>query len=158
MFSLQKLLMFSSMKDSRNTKLIVFVRIFLVSTVYINFMLAEWIIRNLIFSICLALNPPFILNVNAAGESFGIEGETVTLNCSNDDNPNLSEQFSWLDSEGGALDSPGIVRPHNLVLANVRRSQSGVYVCVVSAGGGLSRSVNTTLIVQCKCTPSKPYY
>ena len=106
---------------------------------------------------CLALNPPFILGVNAAGESFGIEGETITLNCSNQENPNINEQFMWLDSEGVSLDVPGIVRPHDLVLANVTRSQSGVYVCVVSAGGGQSLSVNTTLIVQCKCTPSKPY-
>ena len=110
------------------------------------------------FFYCLALNPPFILGVNAAGESFGIEGETVTLNCSNDDNPNLNEQFMWLDSEGGALDTLGIVRPHNLVLADVTRSQSGVYVCVVSfqGGGEVSLSVNTTLIVQCKCTPCRP--
>ena len=106
---------------------------------------------------CLVLGPPYILGVNASGESFGIEGETVTLSCNNDDDADLNEQFMWLDSEGGALDMSGIVRPHNLVLANVTRSQSGVYVCVVSAGGGQSLSVNTTLIVQCKCTPSKPY-
>ena len=106
---------------------------------------------------CLALNPPFILGVNAAGESFGIEGETITLNCSNQENPNINEQFMWLDSEGVSLDVPGIVRPHNLVLANVTRNQSGVYVCVVFVGE-VSLSVNTTLIVQCKCTPSKPYY
>ena len=103
------------------------------------------------------MNPPFILGVNAAGGSFGIEGETVTLNCSNDENPNVNEQFRWLDSEGEALDVPGIVRPHNLVLDDVTRGQSGVYVCVVSFEG-VSLSVNTTLIVQCKYTPCKPYF
>ena len=96
------------------------------------------------------MNKPFIIGANEAGETFGIEGETVTLCCNNEDNPNLNEAFMWLDSEGVALDSPGIVRPHNLVLANATRSQSGVYVCVVSVRGVSPLSVNTTLIVQCK--------
>ena len=95
------------------------------------------------------MNEPFIIDVNEAGETFRTEGETVTLSCSNEDNPDLNELFMWLDSEGVALDTPGIVRPHNLILANATRSQSGVYVCVVSVGG-VSLSVNTTLIVQCK--------
>ena len=99
------------------------------------------------------MNPPTILGVNAAGESFGVEGEAVTLNCTNDENPNLAEEFIWLDPGGEELGISGIVRPHNLVLDNVTRSQSGVYTCVVSfqGGGEVSLSVNTTLIVQCKC-------
>ena len=105
----------------------------------------------------LVLNPPYILDVNAAGESFGIEGETVTLSCTNNDDADLNEQFMWMDSKGEAFDISGIVRPHDLVLDNVTRSQSGVYVCVVFVGG-VSLSVNTTLIVQCKCIPCKPYY
>ena len=40
-----------------------------------------------------------IEGVNDAGESFGIEGESVTLNCTNEDNPDLQEEFRWLDSE-----------------------------------------------------------
>ena len=105
--------------------------------------------RNFKFSLCLVLNEPFIVGINAAGESFGIEGETVTLDCSNQDNANLNEEFRWFDSEGIALDSFGVVRPHVLTLNNVTRDQSGVYTCVVS-NGGVSLSVNTTLIVQCK--------
>ena len=95
------------------------------------------------------MNEPFIIGANEARETFGTEGEAVTLSCSNEDNPDLNEEFMWLDSEGVALDSSGIVRPHNLTLANVTLSQSGVYVCVVFVGG-VSLSVNTTLIVQRK--------
>ena len=95
------------------------------------------------------MNKPFIIGANEAGETFGTEGEAVTLSCSNEDNPNLNEEFMWLDSEGVALDSFGVVRPHVLTFTNVTRNQSGVYVCVVSVGG-VSLSVNTTLIVQCK--------
>ena len=95
------------------------------------------------------MNQPFIIGVNEAGESFGIEGETVTLSCINEDNPNLNEEFRWFDSEGVALDIFGVVRPHELILNNVTRSQSGVYTCVVSVEG-VSLSVSTTLIVQCK--------
>ena len=106
---------------------------------------------------CLVLAPPYIFDVYAAGEIVGTEGETVTLSCTNVDSPGLTEQFMWLDSEGGVLSGPSSTPPHVLVLADVTRSQSGVYVCVVSAGEGLSLSVNATLIVQCKCTPNKPY-
>ena len=106
-------------------------------------------IRNLIFSLCLVLNPPFIEDVNDAGESFGIEGETIQLSCNSDDNPSLNEEFRWFDSKGVALDLFGVVRPHVLTLNNAVRGQSGVYVCVVSVQG-TSVSVNTTLIVQCK--------
>ena len=107
------------------------------------------IIRSLNFFICLVLGQPFILDVDEAGESFEIEGENVTLSCSNDDNADLVELFMWLDSEGVSLVEPDIVRPLDLTLANVTRDQSGVYICAVSVGE-VSLSVNTTLIVQCK--------
>ena len=106
-------------------------------------------IRNHISSICLVLNPPFIDGVNDAGETFGIEEETVQLSCNSDDDPNLKEEFRWFDSEGRPLDLFGIARPHVLTLNNATRDQSGVYVCVTSVQGA-SASVNTTLIVQCK--------
>ena len=95
------------------------------------------------------MNPPFIEDVNDAGESFGIEGKTIQLSCNSQDNPNLNEQFRWFDSEGVSLDLFGIARPHVLTLNNATRNQSGVYVCVVSVQE-VSASVNTTLIVQCK--------
>ena len=90
-----------------------------------------------------------IEGVDDAGESFGVEGESVTLNCTNEDDPNLQEEFRWLNSEGVPLDIFGVVRPHVLTFENVARDQSGVYICEVSVGGA-SFSVNTTLIVQCK--------
>ena len=108
-----------------------------------------WSCWTLGSSICPVLNEPFVIGANEAGETFGTEGETVTLSCSNEDNPNLNEEFMWLDSEGVPLDSFGLVRPHVLTFTNATRNQSGVYVCVVSVGG-VSLSVNTTLIVQCK--------
>ena len=93
------------------------------------------IIRNVNFSLCLGLNPPVIDGVNEAGESFGIEGETVRLSCSNEPIGNMFEEFRWFDSEGGLIGSSSIVRPHVLVLDNVTRNQSGVYTCVVSLAG-----------------------
>ena len=102
------------------------------------------------------MDPPIILGVNDAGESFGIEGETVVLSCDNEDNAELNEQFQWFDSEGVALDLSGLVGPHRLILDDVMRNQSGVYVCVVFVGD-VSLSVNTTLIVQCKWAPCTIY-
>ena len=107
------------------------------------------LLLKLIFSVCLDLNPPMILGVNDAGESFGIEGETVILFCGNDNSDNLDLEFQWFDSEGGVLTLPGLVQPHQFTFDHVVRNQSGVYVCVVSFGEA-SLSVNTTLIVQCK--------
>ena len=117
----------------------------------------KWSNQNLIFSICLVLNPPFIEDVNDAGESFGIEGEAIRLSCNNEDDPFQNEEFRWFDSEGVALGLFGIIRPHVLTLPNATCDQSGVYVCVVSVQGG-SVSVNTTLIVQCKWTLLKSCY
>ena len=95
------------------------------------------------------MNPPIIEGVNDAGESFVVEGESGALYCTNENNPNLQEEFRWLDSEKEPLDLFGTLRPHVLTLENATRNDSGVYVCEVSVGG-VSISVNTTLVVQCK--------
>ena len=73
------------------------------------------------------------------------EGGTLIIRCEGDTST-LIAMFQWIGPDGAE-----VTVARTLTVANIQRSQAGVYTCFITNFQGRVMSANATVTVQCEC-------
>ena len=80
-----------------------------------------------------------------------VEGSDLTLSCDGNPNNTVNPRYQWFNDSGNSLTVIANSPPHNLVLNDISRDESGQYVCRNTfSGNNEVRMTSVTVNVLCK--------